>query len=63
LHGIVRDIEGMKGTNAAVGNAMHAFGDFERNVAGGKPGLGTIAEVRFVESAFDLALAGGQLTA
>ena len=51
------------GTDAAAGNAMHAFGDFVMDIAGGEHGFGTIAEFGFVESVLDFALAGGQLLA
>src|SRR5208283_638984 len=53
----------MKRTNAAIGNGMHALGDFVLDIAGGEHRFGAIAEFRFVESPLDLALAGGQLIA
>jgi hypothetical protein len=49
--------QGVKGANAAVANTADACRSLVMNVAGGKEGLATTAEVRFVEAALDASLA------
>ncbi len=48
------------GTDAAVGQAADAVGQFIADVTGGEDRLGTITELGLVESAVDLTLASRQ---
>ena len=51
----------LKGADAAVGDAVRAVGDFIMDVGRGEGGPAGVAEPFLVESAFDSALAVGQL--
>jgi hypothetical protein len=52
--------EGVRSTDAAVGNAARALGNLIVDVTGGKHGAPTIAQVGRVEASFNPALAVGQ---
>ena len=51
----------VEGPDAAVRHAMDAIGDLVMNVGGGEHGPSGVAEPFFVESAFNSALAVGEL--
>ena len=49
--------------DAAIAQAVDAFGDLIAEIAAGQDGAGLLGKLGFVEAALDFALAGSQLSA